>query len=213
MSGKKMQPKKPPSQDKMEHSNEEILSPEDSAQTVETLEALAREFHGIEQNTETTESNPDKEALIASQKEVAQLNERILRLNAEMENMRRRHQKERSDAQSSGIKNFASDMANVLDNLYRGLESISDEMAQENEQVYNLRAGVDITRKAMEAAFERYKIKRIDPLGELFNHDFHQAISQVDDTEKVPGTVIQVVQPGYTIEDRLLRPALVVVSK
>ncbi len=205
MSGKKQHHKKNDHAASESKQEQEVVAP-----TAETLEELAKEFNNAQ--SAKPEKSDEKTALLEQQ--INQLTDKILRLNAEMENMRRRHQKEKSEAQSSGIKNFAGDMSNVLDNLYRALENMGEEQVEgENELITSLRTGVEMTKKVMESSFERYKIKRISPLGEDFNHNYHQAISQVDAPEQESGVVIQVIQPGYTIEDKLLRPALVVVSK
>lgn len=212
MSGKKVHHKKQPNQNATEAQNEDNSSKE-------ALAELAKQFNKQEGQpsdiaAEANETHAEQHERVAElEQEVKGLTDRILRLNAEMENLRRRHQKERAEAQSNGIKSFATDMSNVLDNLYRALESIDVDTLDENAVLKNIHTGVDMTRKSMESAFERFKIKRINPMGEKFDHNLHQAVSQVEEPEKGSGVVIQVIQPGYTIEEKLLRPALVVVSK
>ena len=191
--------------------NEEAI--EATAPSAEAFEELAKKFNKHSVKGEKEGSAEQLEKIATLELEVKTLSDKILRLNAEMENLRRRHQKERSEAQRNGIRNFASDMANVLDNLHRALDSIDMNAIQENETLKNIHTGVDMTRKSMESSFERYNVERINPQDEVFDHNLHQAVSQVEDTEKESGTVLQVIQPGYTIEGKLLRPAMVIVSK
>lgn len=204
MSKKPQQNNEKPEEQQHEGVSEEALK--------KTVEDIADKFNNGSGKKHAKDSAELAELEAKYEQETASLKDRILRLNAEMENLRRRHDKERAEAQAEGIKRFAGDMANVLDNLFRAAESITEEAAAENEQIANLKTGVDLTQKEMVNALERYGVKRIYPEGELFNHDFHQAISQVADAEKPAGTIIQVVQAGYTLKDRLLRPALVVVT-
>jgi molecular chaperone GrpE len=104
-------------------------------------------------------------------------------------------------------------MVSVLENLKRASESIPAELRSGNEALANLGAGVDLTMQELLSTFERYGIVRLDPIGQKFDHNFHQAIAQVERMDVEEGTVVQVVQAGYMIAGRLLRPAMVAVSK
>ena len=145
--------------------------------------------------------------------EVADLKDKLLRALAEVENVRRRAEKEREDAAKYAIANFARDMLSVADNLRRALESIDAKTRAGDEAVENLAVGVEMTERLMMNAFERAGIKPIEALDRRFDHNLHEAMFELEDKEKPAGTVVQVMQTGYTLGDRLLRPAKVAVAK
>jgi molecular chaperone GrpE len=137
----------------------------------------------------------------------------MLRALAEMENLRRRSAREIEEARKYAITGFARELLEVDDNLSRALESIPQRAADEIGFVKTLAEGVGLTQKALAACFERHQIAKIVPgIGERFDHNRHQAMFEVE-SDQPPGTVAQVLQPGYVIADRLLRPALVGVAK
>ena len=138
--------------------------------------------------------------------------DRLLRAMAETENLRRRAQREREDATKYAISGFARDLLSVADNLRRALDSLSDEH-RGDESLAGLISGVENTERELLSAFERHGIRRVDPLGEKFDHNFHQAMFHLEASDQPAGTVVEVVQSGYVIAGRLLRPALVGVSK
>jgi molecular chaperone GrpE len=151
--------------------------------------------------------------LAAAESELAEAKDRLLRALAETENVRRRAQREREDAQRYGATGFARDLLNVADNLRRALESAPEAQAQD-EVTRSLLAGVAATERELLAAFERHGIRRVDPQpGERFDHNFHQAMFEVENTGQPGGAIVQVLQPGYVMHDRLLRPAMVGVAK
>jgi molecular chaperone GrpE len=143
---------------------------------------------------------------------LAETKDRLLRALAETENLRRRAQRERDDAGKYAASAFAKDMIDVADNLRRALSAAPAE-AEWDELTRKLLTGVAATERELLAALERHGIKRIDPQGERFDHNFHQAMFEVDDTGQPAGTIVQVLQPGYVMHDRLLRPAMVAVAK
>jgi len=155
---------------------------------------------------------PDQD-LAAARQEAAQLKDQLLRALAETENVRRRAQREREDAAKYAIGNFARDVLQVSDNLHRALEAIPAAALAADEALRNLHEGVSATDRQLEAALERQQVKRIWPMGEKFDANLHQAMFEVQTAEQAPGTVVQVMQAGYLIHDRLLRPALVGVAK
>jgi molecular chaperone GrpE len=157
-------------------------------------------------------AGPDQE-LAAARQEAAQLKDQLLRALAEAENVRRRAQREREDAAKYAIANFARDVLQVSDNLHRALEAIPQTALAEDEALKSLHEGVSATERQLEAALERQQVKRIWPMGEKFDANLHQAMFEVQTADHQPGTVVQVMQAGYTIHDRLLRPALVGVAK
>ena len=165
-----------------------------------------------EMNDGMDQAAPD-DALAAARAEAAQLKDQLLRAMAEAENTRRRAQRDREDAQKYGVANFARDVLSVADNLRRALEAIPAETLQSDEALKTLYDGVAATERQLEAALSKQQIQRIWPEGERFDSNFHQAMFEVPDTGKPAGTVVQVLQAGYKIHDRLLRPALVGVAK
>lgn len=143
--------------------------------------------------------------------ELASAKEQLLRAMAEVENVRRRGQKEREDATRYAVSGFAKDMLDVADNLRRALEAMAK--VEASEALTALIGGVEATERQLLAAFDRHGIKKINPIGEAFDPNFHRAMMEVEDPKHSAGSVVQVLQPGYVIFDRLLREALVAVSK
>ena len=158
-------------------------------------------------------AEPEADPLDALQAENAELKDRLMRALAEVENVRRRADKDRQDAARFGPSGLAKELLGAIDNLGRAVQSVSEEDREASPAMKNLAIGVEMTEKQMLEAFERFQIKRIDPLGEKFSYDQHQAMSEATGTGEAPGTVVQVLQPGYIMHDRLLRPAMVVVAK
>jgi molecular chaperone GrpE len=152
------------------------------------------------------------ERLVALEAELAEQKDRLLRALAETENTRRRAQREREDASKYAVASFAQDLLSAADNLRRALDSLPEAEVRD-ERTRSLLAGVAATERELLSVFERHGIKRIDPKGERFDHNFHQAIFEADRADEPGGTVIEVLQPGYLLHDRLLRPAMVGVAK
>ncbi len=144
--------------------------------------------------------------------EAADLKDQLLRALAEGENTRKRAAREREDSARYGISNFARDVVAVADNLRRAIDSLPAENGGE-DVVKTLTEGVAATLRQLDAAFENHGIERIDPAGQPFDHNLHQAMFEDPDSDLPPGTVVQVIQQGYKIHDRLLRPAMVGVAK
>ena len=161
---------------------------------------------------EATETNaPDPVALLEA--ENADLKDRLLRLAADMENLRRRTQRDVADAKSYAIAGFARDMLAVADNIARALDATPEEAHRTEDAGYKaLIEGVEMTGRDMAGALERHGVKRINPEGERFDPNFHQAMFEVPNPAVPAQTVIQVVQAGYVIADRVLRPAMVGVA-
>jgi molecular chaperone GrpE len=156
----------------------------------------------------------DYEALVRLVKENEELKDRALRAAAEMENLRRRTARDVHDARSYAIANFARDMLSVSDNLRRTLDAIpADAKASGDAGFKALIEGVDITERAMLSALERHGVRKLDPKGEKFDPNFHQAMFEVPNPDVPAGTVVEVVQQGYSIGERVLRPAMVGVAK
>jgi molecular chaperone GrpE len=144
--------------------------------------------------------------------ELAEHKDRLLRALAEAENTRRRAQRERDDATKYAISGFAKELLSAADNLRRALDSLP-EAEVGDERTRSLLAGVAATERELLSVFERHGIRRIDPMGERFDHNLHQAIFEIEHGDRPPGTIVEVLQPGYLLHDRLLRPAMVGVAK
>ncbi len=157
--------------------------------------------------------SPDEDPVTLLEGEVASLKDQLLRAMAETENVRRRAQREREDGVKYAAAAVVKDLLGVADNLQRALESVPAEAAADNEPLANLRTGVEMTHKELLAVFERHNIRTINPLGEKLDPHLHEAMFEMEDPEKPAGTVVQVIQPGYRLHDRLLRPARVGISK
>ena len=156
----------------------------------------------------------DYEALVRLLKENEELKDRALRVAAEMENLRRRTARDVHDARTYAVANFARDLLSVSDNLRRALDAVPAEAKAAGDAGFKaLIEGVDLTERAMLSALERHGVKKLAPEGEKFDPNFHQAMFEVPNPEVPAGTVVQVVQPGYSIGERVLRPAMVGVAK
>ena len=146
--------------------------------------------------------------------EKAALQDRLLRLAADMENLRKRTARDVADAREYSIAAFAREMLAVSDNLGRAISAMPAELRETaDEKLKALIEGVELTARMMLQGLEKQGVKRISPLGEKFNANFHQAMFEIADAEAPASTVLQVVQDGYVIGERMLRPALVGVSK
>jgi len=185
--------------------HDKILTPADAANNnVDALE-------GAPTQSEQEESSAD-DRLMALEVELADQKDRLLRALAETENVRRRAHREREDASKYAVASFAKDLLAAADNLRRALDSLPEAEVRD-ERTRSLLEGVAATERELLGVFERHGIKRIDPKGERFDHNFHQAIFEADRPDAPTGTVVEVLQPGYVLYDRLLRPAMVGVAK
>lgn len=158
--------------------------------------------------------DPEEGAVEALTKEVADAKDRMLRTLAEMENLRKRTAREVSDARTYGISGFARDVLDIADNLQRALDAVPAEArAAADPGLKALIEGVELTERSLHNALEKHGVKRFDPAGEKFDPNVHQAMYEVPDSSIPVGTVAQVIQAGYMIGERVLRPALVGVAK
>ena len=173
-----------------------------------------------EKEEQVSESPKEKEGEeISSEELIEKLNEEItdlkdqrLRAIAELENFRKRAEKDQSDALKYGISNFAKEIINIRDNIERAQSSISEE-AKNNESIKSVIEGIDLIAQSVVSTFEKIGIKKIESLNEKFDHNLHQAMMEIENDDLEPGTIVQELIPGYTLHDRLLRPAMVGVSK
>jgi molecular chaperone GrpE len=158
--------------------------------------------------------DPEVGSVEALAKEAAESRDKMLRTLAEMENLRKRTTREVADARIYGIQNFARDVLDIADNLQRALDAVpADTKAAADPGLKALIEGVELTERSLLNTLEKNGVKKFDPSGEKFDPNFQQAMYEVPDSSVPPGTVVQVVQAGYTIGERVLRPALVAVAK
>ncbi len=163
-----------------------------------------------EQDCPVEEQQDDR--LAKAEAEIADLKDRLLRAVAETENLRRRSDREKADAANYAMTAFARDLLGVGDNLRRALDSIPAD-TDLGDNAKTLVEGIEMTERELLNMLERHNIRKIDPMGEKFSHDLHQALFEIPDTGEEDGTIVQVMQVGYKIKDRLLRPAMVGVAK
>lgn len=183
--------------------DESVKDQVDASETVDQVEdGFQKAVEGDVVVDETTE------ALLQAQDEAASLKEQMLRMQAEMQNIRRRADLDVEKAHKFGLEKFANEMLNVVDNLERGLAA-----APEEEATQAIRDGMNMTLDGMISALAKFKVEIVNPVNEAFNPELHQAMTMIESPAAPANTVIDVMQKGYTLHGRLLRPAMVVVSK
>lgn len=182
----------------------------DTDTSVPGPEAAGTERPAAETDAPATAPDPAGE----SAREAAELKDRLLRSLAEMENLRRRTEKHIADERVYGIASFARDILGVADNMRRALEAVTPELRESADSgVKALIEGVELTERELLRVLEKHGVKKLEPLGAKFDPNLHQAMYEVPDPSVPSGTVAQVMQAGYTIGDRVLRPAMVAVTK
>ncbi|MCP1336391.1 nucleotide exchange factor GrpE [Futiania mangrovi] len=150
------------------------------------------------------------ERVAAAEAEAAELKDRLLRTMADAENVRRRAEREKADALKYGGAKLARDLLTVADNLRRALDAAPQDLPAEVEGLFS---GIEATERELMAVFERHGITRLDPTGEKFDPNLHQAMVEIPSADHAPGTVVQTMQAGFLMEGRLLRPAMVGIAK
>lgn len=146
-------------------------------------------------------------------KSIAETNDKMLRALAEVENIRRRSERERQDTAKFSVGSFARDLLNVADNLRRALNAIPPEDREKSEHLKTIFTGVEATERELLRVFESNGIRKVEPLNQKFDPNLHEVLFEVETADQPAGIVVQVVEPGYMIHDRLLRPARVGVAK
>jgi molecular chaperone GrpE len=158
--------------------------------------------------------DPRDEEIVKLKEETGALKDQLLRTLADLDNLRKRAEREKAEATLYAATNFARDILTVSDNLTRALDMAhADALKEASEPIRNLIAGVEVTNRELLNVFERHGIKRIDPKGERFDPHLHQAVFEVPTNDEPPGTVVQVLQAGFSIGERILRPAMVGVAR
>ncbi len=189
-------------------------TPDQEAENEKPEEGQAEEAtpeQTIEIEAEAADETSDLEqALEAALIEARNAKDDLLRVQAEMQNLRRRTEQDIEKAHKYGQEKFSIELLAVMDNLERSLEAASN---SEDETINAIREGVDLTLKSFAGCFSKFNIEAVDPLGEPFDPQLHQAMSIQENAEVEPNTVIAVMQKGYTLHGRVIRPAMVMVSK
>ena len=192
---------------------------EDTNNEENILENEKEEASQPEQANENSEETSTEDVPVTPEETIEKLNQEVqdlkdqrLRAAAELENFRKRAEKDQSDALKYGISNFAKEIINIKDNVERAQSSISEEV-RAIEAVKSVVEGLDLIAQSAVTTFEKMGIKKIESLNQKFDHNLHQAMMEVEKDDVEPGTIVQELIPGYTLHDRLLRPAMVGVSK
>ena len=202
MTDKKQNDKQPPKSRDYAKVEEEIQ--------MEELPEHLRDLEDEAEEGNETEAAASEDDLT---QEIASLKEHLLRTLADSENLRKRLEREKEETAKYATTNMARDLVSVSDNMNRALESIKPEDLDGNPALKTIFDGIKLVEGELQSTLSKHGIKSIDPMGENFDHNFHQAMFEVADSPEPQGTVVQVVQTGYRIHDRLLRPALVGISK
>jgi len=190
----------------------EIEAPEDSqAAEQDTTQQTNEEQIDLPDSEDAPEEGSESDqALDAALEQAQNAKDDLLRVQAEMQNLRRRTEQDIEKAHKYGQDKLCIELLAVMDNLERAQEAASN---SEDEAIKAIREGVDLTVKGFADCFKKFNIETVDPLGEPFDPQLHQAMSMQENTESEPNTVIAVMQKGYTLHGRVLRPAMVMVSK
>ncbi len=189
-------------------SNEETTNPEvESAE--QPVEDVVEEAQATEEAASEEEGPSPEQQIEALQEELTKTKDDALRTMADAQNIKRRAEGEIDKARKFALEKFASELLGVADNLERALDAADTA----NEAVKPLAEGVELTQKTLVDTLAKFNVKQLDPVGEPFDPQFHQAMSMVENPDVEPNTVTLVMQKGYTLNERLLRPAMVMVSK
>ena len=191
-----------------DNTENEIDKKEDTIEASENKSETSKDDNNEEKN-EVKEDNKEE----SLESKISDLKDQLLRSLAENQNIRKSSKKEIEDANKYAIANFARDILTVADNLKRALESSTKGETNQSNEFSSLVEGVQLTEKELISIISRYGIKKIETDGEKFDAKYHQAMFEVETDEFSPGSIVEVVQSGYTIGERLLRPAMVGVSK
>ena len=198
----------------MEKEENQNKTLKDQNQDTEEVSKNTEENLEAENKQKTVEEKKEEIKELTPEEKISELEDKVARIFAEMENQRRRCEKEKEDAFEYGGYSFAKEALSLIDNLDRSKHVLeNDEKLKETEALKKIIDHLDIIKKDLLTVFEKNNIKPIDSLNKRLDPNLHQAMMEIEDDEKEPGTIIQEIQKGFTIKDRLLRPTLVGVSK
>ena len=168
----------------------------------------------LDEKDNEVKKTPDSKQEVSAEEKLKTTQEKLLRTMAEMENQRRRFEKEKDEAFEFGGFNFARESLSLLDNIDRAITSFkNDENLKDNKDLNKIIDGIDVIKKDLISIFKKNQIESIECINKKFDPNFHQAMLEIENNTKEPGTVIQEIQKGYMMKDRLLRPSLVGVTK
>jgi molecular chaperone GrpE len=192
--------------------NEDNIKEETILDEEKTDDAKSNETNESAEDSNENNSDSPENIIEKLNEEIQDLKDQRLRAAAELENFRKRAEKDQADALKYGVSNFAKEIINIKDNVERAQSSISEDV-RSNDAVKSIVEGLDMIAQSAVATFEKIGIKKIESLNEKFDHNLHQAMMEIENDEVEPGTIVQELISGYTLHDRLLRPAMVGVSK
>ena len=191
-----------------EDNNKDIKTSEEN----KTDESQIEEINEKDEDSNENDKDSPENIIEKLNEEIQDLKDQRLRAAAELENFRKRAEKDQSDALKYGVSNFAKEIISIKDNIERAQSSISDDV-RSNDDVKSVVEGLDLIAQSAVSTFEKIGIKKIESLNEKFDHNLHQAMMEIENDQVEPGTIVQELIPGYTLHDRLLRPAMVGVAK
>ncbi len=191
-----------------EDNNKDLKTSEENNTDESQIEEINEKDVGSNENDKDSPEN----IIEKLNEEIQDLKDQRLRAAAELENFRKRAEKDQSDALKYGVTNFAKEIISIKDNIERAQSSISDDV-RSNDDVKSVVEGLDLIAQSAVSTFEKIGIKKIESLNEKFDHNLHQAMMEIENDQVEPGTIVQELIPGYTLHDRLLRPAMVGVAK
>ena len=199
--------------DKQQENNSKNNIEDDVPGTEELAENEEDQLPEVETNEKDDGGSDSPWSEGGAEEEIADLKDKLLRALADNENTIRRAKREREDTAKYAAANFARDMLTVADNLRRALDAAPESLSDGDDQTKAFMEGIDLTSRELLSVLDRHGIKQISPVGEKFNHDQHEALFELPTSDMEPGMVVQVIEDGFTIHDRLLRAAKVGVSK
>ena len=191
-----------------EDNNKDVKTSEEN----KTDESQIEEINEKDKDSNENDKDSPENIIEKLNEEIQDLKDQRLRAAAELENFRKRAEKDQSDALKYGVTNFAKEIISIKDNIERAQSSISDDV-RNNDDVKSVVEGLDLIAQSAVSTFEKIGIKKIESLNEKFDHNLHQAMMEIENDQVEPGTIVQELIPGYTLHDRLLRPAMVGVAK
>jgi molecular chaperone GrpE len=204
-----MPDKKTPSPEDI--ADDQNLSPDKEEQSVDPSYSSAE--NSSEAGAEEQLADEDMEEAAESSSSADEMKDQLLRALADVENMRRRSERDVAQANKYGHLSFARDLLSCFDNLSQAVSLAPEDKSDFDENLKNILVGVEMISTEIDTILQRHHITKINPIGEKFNYNHHQAMFEVPNNEVEAGTVVQVAQPGYLLHDRLIRPAMVGVSK
>lgn len=187
------------------------MSKKKENKTVEEILQKGKPHADQDQNAHEHSKKHDEDEFVELQKKIDELSDTILRMRADNENLRKRQDRDLEKAVNFANSNFATDLMEVMENFHRALENVP-KAEEKDDALSSFLKGIELTKAALEDVFSRHGIVRIYPLGKMFDHDLHQAVKQEKHNEHEVGVVIGVMQSGYTLKGRVLRPAMVIVA-